>query len=234
MSESVDLLLEVQRLDMEIVELLGKLNQARATLDVPPELVATRTELQRVEDHLQHLSATQRDHEGELASLRSTVTTMEKRLYGDVGNNARAVAPLQTEIAHRKEQMGRIEDQVVELMVQIDDQEAEKRRLRDSVIALEALHAGRLPELQSEVTAVEERIAALKARRASVAGRVPPADLQVYRALAASGKGRPVVRMSGGTCHACGATLPTAEAQKLRRSTDLPRCPRCGHIVKFE
>jgi predicted nucleic acid-binding Zn-ribbon protein len=235
MSEAVDLLWAMQSLDVEMMEVLGKLAQARAALDDPPELRTARAALSAAEEALRRLAADQRAAESDVEDLKAKVTVLEQRLYGETGTNPRAVAPLQAEIAHRQEQIRAREDQVVESMVASDTQQAEVRRLRDAVVAFEALHAGRLPGLRAEVAAVEARGADLKARRTAIAGRVPASALQVYRALATSGKGRPVVRMVGGTCHGCGATLPTAEAQRIRLSSDpLPRCPRCSHILKLE
>ena len=234
MSEAVDLLLAVQGLDLERVDLLARIAGARAALDDPKELRATRAALDAAETTLRGLSAEQRVIEADIDDHRSKIAGLEKRLYGEMGMNPRTVAPLQSDIAHHKKHIREREDRVMELMIAGEAQESEVRRLHDSVVAGEALHAGELPALRAALAALEAQDATLAARREALASRVPPAALEVYRGLAAARKGRPVVRMTGGTCHGCGATLATAEAQRLRQSTDLPRCPRCGHIVKLE
>ncbi len=231
MNETVDLLLAVQGLDLEMADLLRQVAAAKAALDEPTELVAARADLSQAEGELRRQAARQRAVEGEVADLKAKLVALDRRFSADVGANARAMASLESEISHRRQQVAAGEDEIVELMVATEAQEVELRRRRDAVIAFEALHAGRLPALHGALEALEARGVAIKAQRIALAGRVPPAAMQVYRTLAGSGKGKPVVRMISGVCHGCGATLPTAEAQRLRMSPDLPRCPRCGHIV---
>jgi len=232
----MDRLLELQEIDTAIDRLEARrsqleggqeLREARAVMeDAEGRLGEIRLALDAVTREQQRL-----EHEIDTMSRRAEVE--EKRLYDGTIANAKELESLQREIANLKERRGRVEDDVLELMVRREDLEdravtAERdvAQAREGVVAVGGDAVRELSEIEA---AVEEK----RAARDALLPEIDQEILGLYEDLRPHKKGIAVAALVGGVCQACHEKLSALELDRLKKTDGVKRCEYCRRIVVF-
>ena len=130
-----------------------------------------------------------------------------------------------------RERAAQLEEQVLRQLEQIAEVE---RRLADQEQLVEqrtAAWAEREPTLQKEVERLGQVLEALQIQRASIAGQLQPAALELYDDLQRRHRGTALAPVRHRQCSACRARLPAAVFDLLSAPDPIVRCPRCGRVL---
>jgi hypothetical protein len=231
-------LLEVQRLDGAAEALRARragLPERAACVAREAEIAALAHERVEAGERRAALTREERRLEAVVADLDARAREVEGRLYSGRIQAIRELEGLQLELRELQRRQGEQEEAELALLEQ-------EEHLAGEIAASEARSAAlaaELAELRRAVAAAEAEIDAelerLLAARAGQAGRLDAELLTRYERLrlAPPLRGRAAVRIAGGACEGCRATLPIAFASRLPRETlgATALCPRCGRIL---
>ncbi len=225
-------LLDLQDVDSDLDRLLTRrstlpeLEKYRSAAAVADELAA------RLADAEEELATTSRSidkAEGELV-LRSEKKEMEERRLYAGGIGAREADALRQEVQMLTRQVGEMEDDLLELMVLRETQEAEQAELAEQLAAarseqqqLEEVVAGLWKEIDADIGRKE-------ARKAGIIPLIPPDLLELYEEIRPVKEGVAAARLAEGVCGGCHLRLSAAERAEAQRESP-PRCIHCRRIL---
>ena len=235
-SAELETLLEVQDLDTTV----DRLRHRRETLPERSELasleerrIALRAEIDRVRAQRDEIAARQTQAEGELASLESRVTEIEKKMYSGTVSASRELQAMADEVASLKRRQSSLEDVALEAMTEREPVDAELERLEneDSTLGDTATEIElRIGEAE---LAIDGEIEEETLRRRDLAARVPESLLEQYDRIRARSDGVGAARLSGTSCTGCHLTLPATEVDRLKKAPAdaVILCDQCGRIL---
>jgi predicted nucleic acid-binding Zn-ribbon protein len=235
-AEALEHLLGVQDHDLA----LDRLRHRRDTLPERSQLDETRRRLAAVSAELAELT-TRRDTVGavekrlddEAEALGARAAEVDQKLYSGTVTSPRELQAMQADVEMLKRHRSDLEDRELEVMEEREalDEQITSREDASSRDGEDALR------LASTITAAEAEIdaeiAAQQAARADVASRVPDALLRDYERRRARNRGAGAARLVGSTCQACHLTIPSTEAEQIRRAAgaSVAYCDNCGAIL---
>jgi predicted nucleic acid-binding Zn-ribbon protein len=231
MSGAAQVLYRLQLLDSELAEHLSKLRELESKLGQDRELRAARRACEQAEANLNTWRARLRELEMDLEVVNGRISTTEQRLYSGQVTNPKELASLQQDLQYSKRSRDGTEDQVLMAMERVDKGEqalssAEiKRDSAEQAWGEEQERLGKAIEREQAV------IAELRQARDEMVAPLQAAHLALYEELLRKKGGRAVARLNGNMCEGCRVTLPSSQAQSVRRAQELVTCPNCGRIL---
>jgi uncharacterized protein len=185
-----------------------------------------------------------------LEALKHKVQQVEidrKRLELDVGVRTETIARLKTqqyqtrkndefqaighEIERYENEIGKIEDEELELMVLADkikadlaDEEKKAAEAKDSI-------ARQTADLDEKSKALDSQLKALTTERSELAEKIDEDLLGRFERLFKSKGDAAVVAIEHGVCTGCHMKVTTATASQVRAGKELISCENCGRIL---
>ena len=219
---------------------LDRLRHRRATLPERAQLEAREDEMRArqgeravVQSQRDEVYAEERRLDDEARSVAAHATEVDKKLYSGTVSSPRELQAMQADIEMLRRQQSELEDEELEVMEQrealdgrlsaldaaIAEHEAEAQRLRDVIATAER--------------EIDEEIAQEEAARALAAAPVDDALLRDYEKRRVQNKGAGAARLVGTTCQACHLTIPSTEAERIRRAagSEVAYCDNCSAIL---
>jgi uncharacterized protein len=227
---SADGLLALQEVDDRLAALRASVRRIEAGLAGSPELEAARALATERE-------AERRAVDGRLAAagregtaLRDRARAIDRQLYGGTVRNPHDLLTLQRELAEVRERQAAADDAELLLMEEAEAATEAARAAAASVAAIERERAAAEGGERSRLAALQEQIHVLEAGRDAAAAALPPAELALYRRLAA--RLHPaVVRLRGDACGGCRLPLAVREVRAARTGSELVQCSNCDRVV---
>lgn len=237
MADHLETLLAIQDLDTAADVL-------RHRRDVLPE----RVELHRRMDELaaldQHLAPTveqrrdieraQKAVEDEIALLAEKRSGVEAQMYGGSSSNAKELQSLQDEIDSIDRRRARLEDEVLERMVELEPLDNALAATSEQRTQLDAAAVDLTARLAEAESTIDAELARIEEQRAPLLDGVDAALLARYEKLRASHQGVGVARLDGTKCTGCHLALPAAEVEAVRRQArdeGIAECPECDRLL---
>lgn len=177
--------------------------------------------------------AEERRLDDEARSVGAHAADVDQKLYSGTVSSPRELQAMQADVEMLRRRRAEIEDNELELMeqrevldAQLEALEAQAASLRDDVTRLEDTIAKSEAEIDAEIASEE-------AARADAASHTTPALLADYERRRAQNRGIGAARLVGVTCQACHLTIPSTEAERIRRAagTEAAYCDNCGAIL---
>ena len=217
-----------------------RLRHRRISLPERAELEAQTAKLAAVQAQAREVSgrrdvvlADERRLDAEARSTGAKADDAEKQLYSGGTNSPRELQAMQADVDMLRRQRSDIEDQELEVMEAREALDSEMAALDADAGALQAeidRLLGLIAVAEGEIDAelVEE-----DAAWATQAALVPETLLADYQRRRAQNKGAGAARLVGTSCTACHLSIPSNEAEQIRKSTgDAPSyCDNCGAIL---
>jgi predicted nucleic acid-binding Zn-ribbon protein len=219
---------------------LDQLRHRRATLPERAELEARTAELKTQE--IAHADVTRaRDQvaaeekrlDDEARTVEGHAADVDKKLYSGAVTSPRELQAMQADLEMLRRRQSDLEDQELEVMEQRETLDTQQGTL-DAVIATLRTEAD---ELRAAIAATEAEIDAEIAveaeARAGLAAGVAASLLADYEKRRAQNRGTGAARLTGMTCGACHLTIPSTEAERIRRAegNEIAYCDNCGAIL---
>jgi predicted nucleic acid-binding Zn-ribbon protein len=197
-----------------------------AAAAVDARLTAVRAERDRVAREEQQL-------DDEARSLADKAIEVETRMYSGEVSSPKELQAMQADVEQLRRHQRSIENRELELMetrepldATVGDLEQQRAALATDVdrkaAALGAAEAEVIGEMQTE-----------RATRDGIVAGIDPALVREYDRCRAEAKGAGVARLVGTTCQGCHLSIPSIEAEQIKRSGGQPlaHCDNCGAIL---
>jgi predicted nucleic acid-binding Zn-ribbon protein len=235
-SGQLERLLVVQDHDLA----LDRLRHRRASLPQRAELEARSAEGARVRVALDGVvqerdtvQAEERRLDDQATTVGTHATDVEQRLYSGTVSSPRELQAMQADMEMLQRQRRELEDRELEVMEQ---REALDSQINAAESALGALDAD-VTRLRAEIEAAEREIDAEivteQAARDTATEGIDAGVLRDYEARRARNRGAGAARLVGTTCQACHLSIPSTEAERIRRGVGevVAYCDNCGAIL---
>jgi predicted nucleic acid-binding Zn-ribbon protein len=224
--------IELQQLDTRIAELTAQIDA------LPAQIQALETQLHEFihahEDRQQRLAQNQkerRDLEADIQVVQARISKHKDQLY-EVKTNEQYRAMLK-EIEGEEAKIRKIEDQLLEEMIEAEQLEKLIREAASRLESEKARVAGEVKQLQTLRQAdVDERERLEKQRQADAAG-LSEGVLDLYERVRRARRGQAVVEVREGSCAACNVRLRPQLFNEVRSNDALLTCENCSRILYY-
>lgn len=214
----------LQRLEAELAG-LDDGTAARA------EAEQARGDERTARDDLHARQSRLRDMELELQSLVEKSHKVEQELYGGRVSNPKELTALQEDLASLKRHRGRLEDEMLALMEEIETLMKAVHDLEERREHSDAALASRLQELRQKNDTLLIELETLRAQREQQGREVDEDLLRKYERLRERKAGIAVSAVIEGVCDACHFEIPSGRVDKVKEGPDLYTCDQCGRIL---
>jgi len=229
---SVRTLYRLQTIDEALVLASQRLREIQKHLAGNKELRALERSVDSLTARASHYRVQVRDSDLAGRSLSEKIAGVQERLYGGQVTNPRELASLQAEVGHLQRQRERLEDEMLEAMIHLEEQERELTSQQERLEQVRAGWEAARSSLEAERRQLEAQVKHLSAQRSVVQGRLQGEELSTYEELRRRKEGLAVVLLQGQACGGCGVRLPTSIVQqRTRQAESLHFCPSCGRIL---
>lgn len=221
-------LLELQQLDTQILGLtrtkkaLDDGTAARATRD------ATRALLDAARAQERGASQTRRAREGELEAIETKIARQKARLGSS--SSAGDVAALERDLVGLSGARGELDETILELMDESESLQKRALQLETELKRDEAEVARIEAEFAQSGAVLDQQMAAKRAARPAIAGKLSPAESEKYAVSFKKFAGLGVSEAVKGACSACGTSL-SRDFLRDSASEAFPQCESCGRLI---
>ena len=230
MLPDLERLIRLQHLDNATVE------TRRAVAAIPERLTALDGRLQagrsRLEEARRRQDETRRSRrevEKRLAEVQARLTRFRDQLM-TVKTNKEYTA-VQHEIAAAEADVARLEDTILEHMLQADELDAAvdaaESAAREETEAVERQRA----ELADRRAEMERELAGASDERARLTESIGPESLRLFESIAGQRRGLAVVEARNGHCTVCNVRLRPQVFNRILLNTGLIRCESCLRVL---
>lgn len=224
-------LYRLQSIDLEIDEKARRLREMEASLGETDELHAARARVGEVEAVLQDLRKTLRRQELEVKGCTAKLRQEEKKLYGGRIRNPKELADLNEEVSYLRRALSAMEDEMLDTMVNIEEREEQLAAATERLHTVEVTWGDGQTRLRREMEELGRALEDLRREREDALPCVTTESLRLYDSLRRAKGGRAVALLEKNLCTGCLVTLPSSEAQQVRRGGPLVHCSNCGRVL---
>jgi predicted nucleic acid-binding Zn-ribbon protein len=234
--DELEALLLVQERDIA----LDQLRHRRDAMPERAELIARLAELRQKEAERAEIGerhravlAEERRIDDEAQAVGERADEVNKRLYSGSTTSPRELQAMQADIDMLHRRRSDLEDEELEVMEQREVLDAEVAALDTSIAALKET-AGQLSRTIVDAEAeIDEEIERESVVRSELAAPIAESLLRDYERRRAQNRGAGAARLVGTTCQACHLTVPSTEAEKIRRGAGsvIAYCDNCSAIL---
>jgi predicted nucleic acid-binding Zn-ribbon protein len=223
-------LLEVQEKERELL----KLEEEKAALPEALEgakaaITRAEEEVHRLKGELKALQVKKKDFELDSSEKLEAVAKYQKQQF-DVKTNVEYQA-LQKEIVNRQVENSRIEDRILEVMLEIEEHESRVRSGEELVKAKGVELAAEGKKVAEEGAKVAARMAAVGAERDALLPAIDEAVLRKYQRIFKNKKDTAIVPLTDYVCGGCHMHLPPQITHLVRKGDELVICESCSRIL---
>jgi len=195
--------------------------------------------------------------DAQLAASKSSVETLKqrsrqvevdrKKLELDVGTRTETISRLKTqqyqtrkndefqaighEIERYENEIRKIEDDELELMVLADKVKTELTEEEKKAVAIQQSIARQTVDLDEKSKALESQLQQLTTERSELAGKIDEDLLALFERLFRSKGDAAVVAIEHGVCMGCHMKVTTATASQAKAGKEIVSCENCGRIL---
>lgn len=213
----------------------------RRQLEAVPDMIAKderaiseeRDKLAHMRDEILKLEVKRKEHEGEIESIEAAIVRYKTQQM-EVKKNEEYAA-LQHEIDDAGDRVGRLEDQVLNLMEILDQRNEQLAALEKETSEQIQLLESHITKLEASKLSYQEDLEQANREREEAHGAVDPELSKRYDFVKNQVKRGPyIVALSGGKCSGCHLKVSGDVDSSARKGQDIIRCNNCGRIVFAE
>jgi predicted nucleic acid-binding Zn-ribbon protein len=163
----------------------------------------------------------------------------EKRVRLNRIRNERELQALRREIEMMKETNGKLEDDALQLLEQIEQEKARLTQTRAEIDTLKARISQDAAHIEAQVASLEEEIRVEHGEREKISRNIDADLCARYERIFAKRGGVAVVEIRSGTCQGCHMHIPPHMGNQIRSNVQqntgvIFHCPHCGRILYWK
>jgi len=213
--------------------------------------------LRQIRTEIETVPLRRKSLEAQLAASRASVEVLKqrarqvemdrKKLELDVGTRAETIARLKTqqyqtrkndefqaighEIERYENEIQKIEDEELELMVLADKVKADLAEEEKKAAAAKDSITRQTADLEDKSKALESQLQGLTTERSELAGKIDEDLLARFERLFQSKGDAAIVAIEHGVCTGCHMKVTTATASQVKAGKEIVNCENCGRIL---
>ena len=213
--------------------------------------------IRQIQTEIETVPLRRKSLEAQLAASASAVDVLKhqtrqievdrKKLELDVGVRTESIARLKTqqyqtrkndefqalghEIERYENEIGKIEDEELELMVQADKVKIDLAEEEKKAAGVKESVTRQTADLDEKSKALQSRLEELTRERADLAGKIDEDLLGLFERLFKSKGDAAVVAIEHGVCTGCHMKVTSATAASARAGKEIVSCENCGRIL---
>jgi len=230
MHPDLKLALDLQAVEKEIVRLSAEIAYLpRHIQEIESKLAGAQRQL---ESDRQALAANQRERrklEGDDSMLQEKISKYKQQVF-EVKTNEQYRA-LQHEIEFAEAEVRKIEDRILERMVEAEELEARVKRAEKQLATERVEVEKEKAEAISRTQADELALAELKKSQAEYRACMSPDVLRHFDRLLRARKGVAVAEVRDGACSECYVRLRPQVFQEIKPNDKIMQCENCSRIL---
>lgn len=226
----VTLLKQLQSLDDTIIARKSRLGAVMQEMNVPDTLTDARQQDVDTAEALAELQRIQRDLELQHGSLDSKYKASHDRMYSGKVKNSRELADLEKEVASLAKRRSKLEDEMLENMMMVEEAAEARDSAEKSLATLESEWEVTHAALNDEKLSLATTLSKLLTDRKTHAAKVEPKVLRSYMDIFKKRKGSAVVALNGDRCSGCRMSVSLATSKAVGEG-QIAYCGSCGRIL---
>jgi predicted nucleic acid-binding Zn-ribbon protein len=213
--------------------------------------------IKQIEIEIETVPLQRKSLEGQLATTAAGVENLKqkarqvevdrKKLELDVGTRTETISRLKTqqyqtrkndefqaighEIERYENEIRKIEDEELELMVEADKVKADLAAEAKKAATVKELISRQLMDLEEKSKVLQSRSEELRKERAELADKIDEDVLGRFERLFNSKGDAAVVAVEHGVCMGCHMKVTTATAARVKAGKEIVSCENCGRIL---
>jgi predicted nucleic acid-binding Zn-ribbon protein len=195
------------------------------------KLEGARSALAAAKDRLAANQTDRRALEKDLSAVNTRLSRYKDQLM-EVKTN-REYTAMQHEIETAQGEVKRLEDLMLERMLEADELTAGVKAAEDGLKAAEAQIAKESAELDVQLKQAAVTLERALGERTSLVTELPPGIVSTYDSVARSRKGIAVAIAKDERCSQCQVRLRPAVFQQIRHNDHIVQCDSCQRILYF-
>jgi uncharacterized protein len=224
--------IELQQVDLRIAELTSLIDALPSQIQ---NLEAQLRDFIRAhEERKQRLAANQKERrelDGEIQSIQTRISRHKDQLY-QVKTNDQFKA-MKHEIGMEEENIRKIEDQILEKMMEAEQLEKLVKDAASRLDGEKARVAAAVRQLESERHADIQERDGLQSRREELSHALSDAVRDLYERVRSARRGVAVAEVRDGCCTRCNVRLRPQAYNDVRISESIVSCESCGRILYY-
>ena len=224
-------LYRLQLVDSEWTAKQERLTQVEEALGETQDLLQAREAAAETEEVLEELKKRLRSLEMDVSSVNGKLKANQDRLYSGKVRNPKELSGLHEEAGALRRRRSELEDQELELMIEIEGQEAELAERQARLRQIEAAWREDQEHLQAEKEQLAVELKDLEGEREALRAPIPARDLADYDDLRQRYGGIGLALLKKGICQVCGVDVPTGVADAVARGEGRHYCPVCNRLL---
>jgi uncharacterized protein len=231
MDADLDRLIRLQQIDLARETARRRIADHPILIQNLDTRLASATEaLETAQARLAENMAARRTVEKDLGMIQARLSKFKDQLM-EVKTNKEYTAMLK-EIEAAQTEVRRLEDRILERMLEHDDLVATQKAAEARLAADKAVIAAERKQIEEETTRLERELEDSTAARARVVVEIAPRVLATYETVREK-RGTAVAEVKGGYCSACHVRLRPQAANELRRNEIIFQCESCKRILYY-
>ena len=233
MLADLEQLITLQRIDDDAAAARARIEEIPATVEaLGARLEASTGELALGQQNLDDSRTDRRELEKKLAAVQTRLDRFREQLM-QVKTN-REYQAMQVESGSAEGEIRRLEDEILERMIEGDDLTAEVESASGRLAAEKNSVEAERAALKLERDALESRLGQMVDERVKHVGTLAPRLLSLFETVADRRNGTVVARARDGRCSACQVRLRPQLFNDVRTNARLIQCESCQRVLYYE
>ncbi len=230
MGAELDTLFKLQQIDIELREKQLEVDQYESSLaGRRSEIDARKARIEQLIVERKTLVTERALAERKVDDTKATLKDRNQRI-GRV-RTERELRANEGEVADLREQVGGLEDTLLQVMQSVEDIEARLSAARDELAELEAADEQQISEESARIDSLRSEVAGELTARVEIAEKLDNRIRQKYEQVFKRRGGHAVVEVRGGSCAGCHMHIPPQTVIEIIKSGALRVCPSCQRIL---
>ena len=230
MKEQLERLIRLQEIDARIAEILRRQSQMPILIEEKKKGVDdSEARLSQIRATLDRMNAERRDKERELADRESRLSKLKDK-QTEIKTNKEYQAFL-TEVEAGKEEIGRIEEDLLQIMEGVDTTRQALSRSEQEHQEVAKSFSTYKSAIDAEAADLETDLSRLEKDRAALQEKIHSDLLKTYRQILSIRKDRAVAEIQNGICSGCHMNVPPQLIANVRKHDKVLTCSNCRRIL---
>jgi len=232
------MLLELEHL-IQLQQLEDRATGAREQIDnIPVRLEKLELQIAERLKEVEDINQTLEEHRTSRVILEKEVSEVQSRLSRSkeqlmaVKTNKEYQA-MQKEISNGEEEIKRLEDKLLEKMLEGDDLNGSLKHADQLLVKERNIVETERARIEKERIELEQQIKVLQVERNEIVSQLPSQIIALFEMLARGRKGIAVVEAANGRCSSCQVRLRPQLFNNVRSNNTLIQCESCQRILYF-
>jgi len=233
MEEQYDILLELQKIDIDIDEEEKKKRSLPLMIEeITKKIQGLKDSLKNKNENYKNLQIKLKRKELDLAEKSNKINKHQEDLYGGKISDIKELKQIQKVIANYKEEKDSIEEVVLDLMEEMEDLDKSIGNLDKDLKGKEKEFKKCKEEIDSARLVIEKNMNSLNIKRGEILSKITGNRLlKEYELLRKEKGGKAIVEVGGPICPGCYLDLPSDVIYQLKKNRKAIICPNCSRIL---